>query len=313
MKFCAAGRNMTMAGHKVGPVRFIIGSTEYVENIHVAPIGDNMLIGLDFLVEYGAKLDMEHHLLTIGEDTISLQDVEKGKDLRVSRVSVAERRVIPPQSIARVKCQLDSKMPDYVIEADGVPQALVPRTVHSSEGQPLVCVVNASNNFLAMKKGEFIGNAVEANVLPEPEAINVKPEGSPVDSNGVPEHLKVLLDASKKHLSNDEFRELKKVICSYQEVFAAHVFDIGTFQEIKHKIDTRDARPIKQRMRRTPIQYVGEEKDIKKMLEAGVIQPSVSEWASPPVLVRKRDGSVRFCIDYRALNDVTVKDVYPLH
>ncbi len=48
------------------------------------------------------------------------------------------------------------------------------------------------------------------------------------------------------------------------------------------------------------------------MLEAGVIQESTSEWASAPVLIRKRDGSVRWCIDYRALNEVTRKDVFPL-
>lgn len=48
------------------------------------------------------------------------------------------------------------------------------------------------------------------------------------------------------------------------------------------------------------------------MLEAGVIQPSLSEWASAPVLVRKRDGSIRFCIDYRALNNITVKDAFLL-
>lgn len=48
------------------------------------------------------------------------------------------------------------------------------------------------------------------------------------------------------------------------------------------------------------------------MLNAGVIQESVSDWASSPVLIRKRDGSVRWCIDYRALNDVTVKDTFPL-
>ena len=48
------------------------------------------------------------------------------------------------------------------------------------------------------------------------------------------------------------------------------------------------------------------------MLEAGVIEPSTSEWASPPVLIRKRDGNIRWCVDYRALNKVTKKDVFPL-
>jgi hypothetical protein len=46
------------------------------------------------------------------------------------------------------------------------------------------------------------------------------------------------------------------------------------------------------------------------MLERGIIQPFSSEWASPPVLKRKKDGSLRFCIDFRALNKVTVKDAF---
>ncbi|GFO20628.1 Pol polyprotein [Plakobranchus ocellatus] len=63
-------------------------------------------------------------------------------------------------------------------------------------------------------------------------------------------------------------------------------------------------------MRRT---FKGEEDaHLDKMLEAGVVHPSVSEWASPPVLVRKRDGSVRWCVDYRALNKITWKDVFPM-
>jgi hypothetical protein len=59
--------------------------------------------------------------------------------------------------------------------------------------------------------------------------------------------------------------------------------------------------------------FAGEEEaQLKKMLGAGVIQPSVSEWASAPVLIRKRCGSVLWCVDYRALNALTTKDVFPL-
>jgi len=57
-------------------------------------------------------------------------------------------------------------------------------------------------------------------------------------------------------------------------------------------------------------QLVGEQVD--KMLKLDVIEPSTSEWASPVVLVPKPDGSTRFCIDYRQLNDRTVRDKYPL-
>ena len=64
-------------------------------------------------------------------------------------------------------------------------------------------------------------------------------------------------------------------------------------------------------MSRTPLGYANEEMEhLEKLLKAGVIEPSCSEWASLSVLVRKRDGSVRWCIDLRKLNDVNVKDCY---
>lgn len=66
-------------------------------------------------------------------------------------------------------------------------------------------------------------------------------------------------------------------------------------------------------MRRTPLDFAHEEEShLQTMLNAGIIEPSISELASPPVLIRKRDGKVRWCIDYRKLNSVTKNDVYPL-
>ena len=66
-------------------------------------------------------------------------------------------------------------------------------------------------------------------------------------------------------------------------------------------------------MWRTPSSFEHEEENhLKALLKADVIEPSSSEWASPPVLVRKKDGKVRYCIDFRLLNDRTIKDAYPL-
>ena len=96
-------------------------------------------------------------------------------------------------------------------------------------------------------------------------------------------------------------------------MLAKSEFDLGKFNAIQLGIDTGSNRPVKQRIRRTPLGFAGEEEaQLKKMLGAGVIRPSVSEWASAPVLIRKRCGSVRWCVDYRALNALTTKDVFPL-
>lgn len=81
----------------------------------------------------------------------------------------------------------------------------------------------------------------------------------------------------------------------------------------QHQIDTGSARPIKMHPRRVPLHLQQEVVDhIKQMLDNDIIRPSCSPWAAPVVPVRKKDGSLRFCVDYRKLNEVTVKDAYPL-
>ena len=88
---------------------------------------------------------------------------------------------------------------------------------------------------------------------------------------------------------------------------------MGYMDRTTHVIDVGDALPKKIPPRKTSFA----EKDlientVEELLRSGKIRPSNSPWASPVVLVRKKDGTLRFCIDYRSLNDVTVKDAYPL-
>ena len=78
-------------------------------------------------------------------------------------------------------------------------------------------------------------------------------------------------------------------------------------------INTGDAVPKKQPVRRVPFAVRQEvAKQLQKMLRDGIIQPSSSPWASAIVLVRKKDGSLRLCVDYRHLNSVTKPDTFPL-
>ncbi|CAK1602413.1 unnamed protein product [Parnassius mnemosyne] len=105
----------------------------------------------------------------------------------------------------------------------------------------------------------------------------------------------------------------KKLLLKYANVFPSNEADIGKTGLVQHKINTGQKLPIRQRPRRLPVaREKGVETMIEGMVKDGVIEPSSSPWCSPVVLAKKNDGSMRFCVDYRRLNDVTKKDSYPL-
>jgi len=86
----------------------------------------------------------------------------------------------------------------------------------------------------------------------------------------------------------------------------------GPTDKVEHNIRLKDSTPIKQRYRsRNPAMQAVINKEVDEMLTQGVIEPSHSPWSSPIVIVKK-DGKFRFCIDFRRVNDVTHKDAYPL-
>ena len=133
------------------------------------------------------------------------------------------------------------------------------------------------------------------------------------DCPELPAHLKQLYLDSIKNLNRSEQVKLAKLLVAYQDVFSKDDQDLGHNDQIQHRIDTGNHPPIRQPMRRTPHGLEKVEDDIiDKMYKSGVIEESNSEWASPVVIVKKKDGSHRFCVDYRKLNAVTSRDSYPL-
>jgi len=99
----------------------------------------------------------------------------------------------------------------------------------------------------------------------------------------------------------------------YSDVFSKSDSDLGVTGVVTHGIDTGDAAPIRQSMRRYPPAHLQAiDQHVDSMMSQGVIEPATSPWASNLVLVRKKDGSYRCCVDYRPLNAVTRKDAYPL-
>jgi predicted aspartyl protease len=109
-----------------------------------------------------------------------------------------------------------------------------------------------------------------------------------------------------------EFREeAAHMLNAYSELFRAE--PLGRSKNFFHRIDLTDPAPIRQMARRTsPAQYAIIQEEIQKMLNLGVIRPSNSPYACPCVLVKKRDNTIRFCCDYRKLNEKTIGDAFPL-
>ena len=114
-------------------------------------------------------------------------------------------------------------------------------------------------------------------------------------------------------LNAKEHSALNHLLASFEDIFASSSLDLGHTNVIQHHINTGDARPIKQAPYRvSQSQRAKIDEHISNMLKQNIIQVSSSPWSSPVVLVKKKDGSTRFCVDYRKLNAVTRKDSYPL-
>ena len=108
-------------------------------------------------------------------------------------------------------------------------------------------------------------------------------------------------------------KEAKEMLKRNAKVFSKTDMDMGRTNLVKHHIKLTDPVPFKEAYRRIPPQMYDEVKaHIQEMLNLGAIRPSNSPWDSAIVLVRKKDGRLRFCIDIRRLNNRTIKDAYSL-
>ncbi len=125
--------------------------------------------------------------------------------------------------------------------------------------------------------------------------------------------LAIFANDLEKTLSVKQQCEVQQFLLNWKHLFSLHDLDLGLTNLTEHKITLMDDTPFKERHRRIPPSMIDEVRShLKQMLDLGVIQPSQSPFSSGVVLVRKKDGSLRFCIELRRLNTVTVKDAHAL-
>lgn len=123
---------------------------------------------------------------------------------------------------------------------------------------------------------------------------------------------RVPLDVNDTDLSQEEQVCMHQLLEKYLGVFAYTPDQLGRCTVVKHTIDTGQHPPVRLRSYHTsPANRKEIKKQVSEMLENDIILPSVPPWSSPVVLVKKSDGTMRFCVDYRKLNEITRKDCHP--
>jgi hypothetical protein len=127
-----------------------------------------------------------------------------------------------------------------------------------------------------------------------------------------PENILSHFREQLNRMSPADAKVMSEILLDYHDIFSRNRMDIGC-SNVKHTIDTGDSPPIAWNPRRMP-QAVEDKVDdlVVKLLEQQIIRPSESAWNSPIVVVKKKNGDIRMCIDYRKLNSVTSRPVFPM-
>ncbi|KAJ8037468.1 hypothetical protein HOLleu_18285 [Holothuria leucospilota] len=313
----ANGKTIPIAGTTYLVLK--VASKKLKHKIWIADIEPELILGYDFLEKFHCILDICNSIILVNGERVESQ-LHSGQKLGQSRVTTRKTVVIPPCS----------------------EMLMVGQLTHQPESRK--CGLIQPNEQFSKKKGVAVAYAVVntqnsevplrvVNTLPEPVTVhenttvaycepldevdetNTNQQRFCVGNNGMdtPPHLRDLIDRSCIRLEEKQRQELVSLITQYGHVFSKGPSDMGRTKVVQHTINTGSHAPIKQAPRRVPISRREEiTNHLNEMLANDVVEPSCSPWASPIVLVGKKDGSTRFCVDYRKLNDITVKDSYPL-
>lgn len=270
-------------------------------------ITDSLLLGLEFLKAHNNIINLENYTLTVDKALIPITKIktEGSKNgVEIYRVSLQKRTVIPPQSVKFIPVQIDKPFKDLLcVETDrNISNGFLPPNSVISVGQTKSSFRNPTDSFITLKRGKNVGFGMEIDELISMEDEEFFVNKIEIDKSAkipssdnlrsqLPLHMQDLYERSITNLDKKDHHEVFSLLNRFQHVFAKNDFDLGLFNgEITDK-NTDEARPIKQKLRRTPMGFENEEKSyIDQMLEKGIVQPSISEWASPPVLVRKKMG-----------------------
>lgn len=298
----ATGQPVTVFGETMAKIT--LGEQAFEYSVLIADITDDCIIGLDFLRDQKCVVDVSKGVLSFPEQEVFLEGA------RSCAVYCLKTTTLPPRSETLVKVRFPHNVcqgRSVVIENCGDhPSWITARTLAMTGKGALVRVINLSGDEVQLRRDCVIGRCDAGQSIRRLKTAR-EPKSCQRDD------VTPLLAHCKDKLSERELQQAKRLLLDFNDIFSKGDHDLGRTGLVKHRIDTGDAPPIKQRPRRLPFAKEKEVADmIAEMQKNRIIEPSTSPWSSPVVLVKKKDGSTRFCVDYRLLNNATKKDSYPL-
>ena len=308
-----------------------VGDKGFPQSVIVANLGGHSaILGLDFLEHYEATLQLSHGELLIGDHTITLH--KENATQGCCRISLRETLSIPPRSCRVVEVNVDqeklasNKTAQRIGAVEGLPGladisgVVMDRgLVVIEDGRVPVNLINVHNHSIVLHKGKTLGEwqpvKSVVKMVSSGKKYNraVQPDRQ-LTIDDVPEHARsVMDDETLSDLSTEQLHQVCDMMLDFPDGFMAPGAKRGETDVTEHGMDMQNNAPVKQRWTPWPrAKMEAADELVQQMLDDDVIEPSDSPWASPAVLVTKKDGTIRFCVDYRKVNFLTKKDSYPL-
>ena len=199
---------------------------------------------------------------------------------------------------------------------------VIPTFTTVEEGRVQFPVANMGSKDIWLRKATKIGKLYSAMVLQQDSDITVEQDGKCINVTSQQQcnpsvvnydSLPFQVNMGDIKMTEKERKVILSLFIEFQDVFSKHPNDLGQTSLVEHRINTSDEIPITRPDRRVPPNIIPEVKHVlENWLKEGVIEPSDSPYASQMVIVRKRSGEIRVCVDYRGLNKKTFKDAFPL-
>ena len=305
-------------------VQFTIDGVSYPLSVFVSDeIGPiDCLLGMDFFAHYPFIIDLSSKRLiarpSADQKSQPVAAVLPQQPIaRVCRVSVRDTYAIPPNCEVIIPGHVDDDNFEgqAVFSADAAVSGLtfVDGVVDVKRGGSVPVVVrNVTSSSVSVSKGKDLGS-METDFAIETDDGNVTGDAESSASNGDGSDtsaLEDLVDLSGVSLSNSQRKRFFALLRRYPTLFSDQ---LGHCSLVEHSVDTGTAKPIRSAPRRIPPHLESEVKQqVQSMVDQGVLEPSDGTWSSPVVLVKKKDGTVRICGDFRKLNRVCEVPAFPI-